>query len=386
LSQTSGQMKVAFVTHFCPHYRVKTFEMLGRVRKVDYLFYSPGNEWYGQGLTGAWRGDFHHEYLPGFQLTRHTRLSPSLVTRLWRKKYDVFVKCINGRFALPVTYLVARLRRKPFVLWTGIWMTLETRFHRLAFPLTRWIYRHADSIVVYGEHVKNYLIQQGVEREKIFVAAHAIDNAAYEKPVSPERKMGLRADLCVKDRKVVLYLGRLEEEKGLDYLIRAFALLRRDDAVLVFAGDGSRREALKALIKQEGIDHATRFVGYVSPKDALEYYAIADVYVLPSITMPTGKEPWGLVVNEAMNQGVPVVATDAVGAAAGGLVQSGVNGFVVPERDSAALSDAIATILNNDALREKMRGNALRVVAGWHNERMVKGFEQAIEYAVNKSR
>jgi glycosyltransferase involved in cell wall biosynthesis len=376
------KMNVAFVTHFCPHYRIKTFEMLGRTCSVDYFFYSPGNEWYGQGMTGVWRGDFHHEYLPGFQLTRHTRVSPSLVARLWRKKYDVFVKCINGRFALPVTYLVARLRRKPFVLWTGIWMTLETRFHRLAFPLTRWIYRHADSIVVYGEHVRAYLIQQGVERERIFVAAHAIDNAAYNRPVSPKRKAAMRAKLLVENRRVILYLGRLEQEKGLDYLIRAFAVLQRDDAVLIIAGDGSLREDLKALAKQNGVEQSTRFVGYVSPKDALDYYAIADVYALPSVTMPSGKEPWGLVVNEAMNQGVPVVATDAVGAAAGGLIQSGVNGFVVPERNSEALARAIGRILDDDDLREQMSQNAHRVIAAWDNEQMVKGFQQAIEYAV----
>jgi glycosyltransferase involved in cell wall biosynthesis len=100
--------------------------------------------------------------------------------------------------------------------------------------------------------------------------------------------------------------------------------------------------------------------------------------------MPTGKEPWGLVVNEAMNQGVPVVATDAVGAAAGGLVQNGVNGFVVPERDSKALAEAIGRILNDDELRATMSRNAKRIIAGWDNERMVQGFQQAIAYALNK--
>ena len=84
-------------------------------------------------------------------------------------------------------------------------------------------------------------------------------------------------------------------------------------------------------------------MGYVSPEEALTYYATADLFVLPSVTMPTGKEPWGLVVNEAMNQGLPVVATEAVGAAAGGLVQAGVNGFIVPERDSEALAQVIST-------------------------------------------
>jgi glycosyltransferase involved in cell wall biosynthesis len=250
--------------------------------------------------------------------------------------------------------------------------------------LTRWIYRHADAIAVYGEHVKRYLVGQGVEADKIFVAAHAIDNALYNCPVSEEDKASLRNRLNLRDRKIVLYLGRLEEVKGLSYLIRAFARLNFDGAILVFAGDGSLRKELTQVARKQGIEENIRFAGFVTPREALNYYSIADVFVLPSITTPAGKETWGLVLNEAMNQGLPVVATDAVGAAAGGLVQSGVNGFVVPERDSESLAQAIDRILSDDKLREQMSANARRIVAGWNNERMVEGFRQAIEFAVRR--
>ena len=378
--------KVAFVTHFCPHYRVRTFERLAQLYDVEYFFYSPGNEWYGQGIHGVRRGDFRHTYLRGFQLTRRTRVVPSLVFRLWGKDYAAFVKCINGRFALPATYIIARLRGIPFVLWTGVWTTIQTPFHRLAFPLTRWIYRHADAIAVYGEHVRHYLVEQGVQREKIFVAAHAVDNALYSNAPAPIEKARLMAELSLEGKKVVLYLGRLEEIKGLDYLLKAFARLSLDDAVLVLAGDGSLYKNLEASARELDILSNTRFVGYVSPEDARLYYAIANVFVLPSITMPSGKETWGLVVNEAMNQGLPVIATGAVGAAAGGLVQSGVNGFVVPERDSVALAQAIERVLTDSSLREEMAQNARRIIAGWDNEQMVKGFKQAIDYALHQRR
>jgi glycosyltransferase involved in cell wall biosynthesis len=101
--------------------------------------------------------------------------------------------------------------------------------------------------------------------------------------------------------------------------------------------------------------------------------------------MPNGKEPWGLVVNEVMNQGVPVVATTAVGAAAGGLVQHGVNGFVVPERDSRALAQEIEQVLSNTTLREELSQNARRTIAAWDNERMIQGFQQAIAYALRRN-
>jgi len=182
----------------------------------------------------------------------------------------------------------------------------------------------------------------------------------------------------------VLYLGRLEEVKGLPYLLEAFASLQRDDALLVLAGTGSEKARLERLAQELGIAAHTRFVGYVPPERTVSYYAIAWVYVLPSITTPYFKEPWGLVVNEAFNQGVLVVTSDAVGAAAGGLVQDGVNGFIVPERDSVALAQALQRILDDPDLRERLSQNARQIIAGWDNERMVMGFRQAIEYVISK--
>jgi glycosyltransferase involved in cell wall biosynthesis len=380
--ETTQAVRIAFVTNFCAHYRVRTFETLAKYQDTDFFFSSGGEEWYWQREHGIRVGNFRYEYLPAIQVTQRLRLVPSLVTRLWRKNYDVYIKCINGRFALPVTYLIAKLRRKPFILWTGIWMTLDTRFHRLVFPLTLRIYRHADAIVVYGEHVKRYLTSLKIAPEKIFIAAHAMDNSMYNRVVSEQEKLVLRAKLNLDTKKTILYFGRLEEVKGLHYLIEAFALLKSADLALIIAGDGSLRKNLESLAREQGVEKNVCFVGYVPPEMAPTYYAIADLLVLPSVTTPTGKETWGLVVNEAMNQGVPVVATDAVGAAAGGLVQHGVNGFIVPERDTEALAQGMARILTDLKLRKHLSDNARRIVAEWDNERMVKGFREAIHYAI----
>ncbi|MEM4406461.1 MAG: glycosyltransferase family 4 protein [Candidatus Methanomethylicaceae archaeon] len=379
-------MNIAFVTNICAHYRVKTFETLARCYNVDYYFFSAGDEWYWQQQHGVKTGNFHYEYLPGFRLGR-TRVTPTLPWKLWRGNYDVYIKCINGRFALPMTYLIARLKRKPFILWTGIWMRLQTPFHRLAWPLTRYIYHHADAIVVYGEHVKRYLISEGVPAERIFIAAHAVDNEAYNRTVAEEEKAMLRCQLGISpEQKVVLYLGRLEEIKGLPYLLEAFETLHRDDTVLVLAGVGSEKERLEQVVSEKRIAGRVKFAGYVPTDQSVPYYAIAWVFVLPSVTMPYGKELWGLVVNEAFNQGVPVIATNAVGAAAGGLVQDGVNGFVVPERDSTALAQALQLILDDADLRERLSRNARQIIADWNNERMVLGFRQAIEYVTTKGK
>src|SRR6476660_8300815 len=111
------RVRGAFVTNFCAHYRVRTFETLARYQNVDFFFCSTGDEWYWQQQHGVRMGNFHYEYLTDIRLSPRLRLVPSLITKLWQKNYDVYIKCIHGRFELPVTYLIARLRRKPFILW-----------------------------------------------------------------------------------------------------------------------------------------------------------------------------------------------------------------------------------------------------------------------------
>lgn len=377
--------RVAFVTHICPHYRVRTFEMLAGRYDVRYYFFSGGADWYWLPEHGVHAGRFDHEYLRGVQLGR-TWFTPSLPFKLWRGAYDVYVKSINGRFALPITYLIARLRRKPFVLWTGVWMRLNTFAHRLMYPFTRYIYRHADAVVVYGEHVKRFLVAEGVESRKVFVAPHAIDNSVYQRAVPPAEQRALRQRLGLPDAaKVVLFIGRFEEEKGLDVLIDAFAANAPSDAVLVLGGTGSLLDGLKRQAAARGIADRVYFPGYIKPVDTVAYYSLAWVYVLSSITTPVFREPWGLVVNEAFAQGLPVIATDSVGAAAGGLVRDGINGFVVPERDRDRLGVALARVLGDADLRARMSGHAQAAMTRWNNDAMVAGFAAAIESALHAS-
>jgi glycosyltransferase involved in cell wall biosynthesis len=312
-----------------------------------------------------------------------TRITPTLPLVLALRSYDVYLKCTNGKFALPVTYMVARLKRKPFVLRTEIWAELQSPLHRLAAPLVRHIYRKSEAVIAYGDHVKRYLLKQGVRPERIFVAVPVVESSVYAQPVTNEQKSALRAQLGIPDgKKVVLYLGRLVESKGCKFLVEAFASLHRDDAVLVIAGDGQERAALEEQVRRHGIEGRVRFTGHVVPADTPRYFAMAYVKVLVSITTRDGREPWALVVNEAFNQGTPVIASDAVGAAAGGLVQDGRNGFVVPEQDASSLAQALRRILDDEALRDAMSRHAASTIADYTYERMAKVFADAIRYAM----
>lgn len=380
----SPVLKIAFVTHLCPRYRVRTFEALSAHHDVDFYLYAVDGLSPSQWQRAASHTNLSAPYLRVFRVGR-VCIAPTLISRLWAGEYDVFIKCMNGRIAMLVTYLVARLKRRPFVLWSGIWMRVQTPVARLFFPLMRYIYRHADALVVYGEHVKRYWVSEGVKPDRIFVAAHALDNKLYAGTVSEEARAALLQELDVaKDKKVVLYKGRLAQGKGLNYLLEAFASLNRDDSVLVLAGSGPEEARLRSAADRMGITEKVRFAGEVPIAETARYFALARVSVLASVTTPGGRETWGLEVNMAFNQGVPVVVSDAIGAAAGDLVQNDVNGLVVPERNAAAIAESLRLLLDDPELHARLSANARSTIARWDNDRMILGFRQAIAHVTGK--
>src|SRR6267154_1227251 len=380
----TARPRLAFVQSICSHYTVGLFNLLAQNADTEFFFFSDGKERYLQDELGVSSGDFPHTYLRGFRLW-NTRIAPALPFRLLCSRAEAILSCIDGKFALPVAYIVARWKRVPFLLWTGLWFRVDTPLQRWIFPLTRFLYQHADGIVAYGEHVKRYLVSEGVRPECIFIAPHAVDNSFYSRTVSEEEKRALREKLGIPpDQNVILYLGRLEEIKGLTYLLKAFGSAHLSGALLVIAGNGLQRRALENLTFQMGIASRVRFAGHVPPEETVAYYALSSIVVLPSVSTAQGKEAWGLVVNEAFNQSVPVVATDAVGAVSGGLLEDQKNGVVVPERDANALARALQKIWEDPVARERMGAAAKHSILKWDHALQAGGFLLALESVLHQ--
>ena len=374
--------KICFITNMCTHYSVRLYERLAQMADVEFYF-TGGEEPYWEKGNKARTGNFKGEYLKGFFLLPRLRVTPGLLRILFRK-FDVLIKTIDDRFALPLTFVCAKLLRRPFIFWVGLWQHPQTLFHKISFVLTKAIYRNSDAVVVYGEHIRRYLLTLGVDDKKIFCAPHAVDNDCFNQDVSPEDIMKTRAELGADDEKILLYVGRLELCKGLEYLIEAAAGIEPAEAIFVFIGGGSQRDVLEKACGEFGV--RCKFLDFVPNERLYRYYAAADVFILPSVTTADFKEPWGLVINEAMNQGCPIIATDAVGAAAGGLVQDARNGFIVPEKDSLALRGAIQKLITNEPLRLKMSADSRERIKDWTPEHMARGFLDAVAYVTGKNK
>ena len=370
-------MRIAFITNFCPFYRVKLFRLLAKKHDLTFLFFSDASEKNWESLNPHGIDEVPIVPLHSPKAGKITVLF-RLARQLWSNPYDVFIQGISGRFVVPLTYIIARIRKKPFILWTGFWNHPTTFFHVLTFPIVRHIYRKADALVVYGAHVRDYLVSLGVNSDKIFIAWNTADNELYNKTVTDIEHAELRESLDLADRKVVLFVGRLQQEKGVDILLDAIARYERKPAVLII-GRGPEKKKLETLCKKNTID-CIRFLDYVPNTELYKYYRLADVVVMPSITTLSFKEPWGLIANEAMNQEAVVIASDAVGAACGGLIENNKNGIVVPEGDPDQLFRAIVALLAHDEMRQNIGMAAKETVASWTYPRMAKGFTDAITH------
>jgi glycosyltransferase involved in cell wall biosynthesis len=213
-------------------------------------------------------------------------------------------------------------------------------------------FQAADIVVVQTEHMKRTL-KETFGREGV-VVPNAVDAEMFG---GADGRAARRSLGIPEEEAVVAYVGSLEALKGVDVLVEA--MTRFDEApLLTIVGDGSERENLERQVSAAGLGDRVRFHGWVDLEAVPTHLAAADVLVLPTMS-----EGFPNVVLEAMAAGLPVVATNVLGIPE--IVTDGENGILVPPRDPRALHEAMATLLADANLRERI-GAANREVAAAH--------------------
>lgn len=323
--------RVVVLTEIPAPYRIPLFNALAEKVDLDVVFLARRNPERPYGLHEE-ELRFSHRVLPHRHLTLRGRwlvLDGGVVGAL-RGADSIVV----GGWNQPAFWLAlawARATRTPAVAWVE--STLSDRRPSRTLAAKRLLARACSAFLVPGDAAREYVhaIAPGARVES---APNAVDATLFASRVG--ERDALRAQLGV-DGCCFLYVGRLAPEKGVDVLLRA---LDGVDAELVVAGAGPEEQRLRALAPGR-----TRFLGHLDRDELPSWYAAADALVLPSLS-----EPWGMTLNEAAAAGLPLVATDAVGAARE-LVGDGVNGFVVGAGDVAALHDALERVAADEAFR-----------------------------------
>ena len=193
-----------------------------------------------------------------------------------------------------------------------------------------------DAAIAGGKRHISYLRELGFPAARIGRCYDVVDNDYFRKGVaevrSPETARGLQLP-----GRYFLYVGRLAAEKNLETLIRSFAKARRAgvQSSLLMVGDGPLRDRLVRQVQEAGMERSVTFAGHKTTDQMLPYYAFAHAFVLPSC-----REPWGLVVNEAMAAGLPVVVSKCCGCS-DDLVEHEGNGLLFPADREEELTAAL---------------------------------------------
>ena len=211
-----------------------------------------------------------------------------------------------------------------------------------------------------GTAQKENLLYYGIDESRTYIMPMSISGDRLLKEYARiESKEDLKKKFGVEGKKTFLFIGRLESVKNVSLLIRAFSKLKKEnpETALFIVGDGSEREWLESLVKSECVQDVY-FFGYVVFPRIIEFYKAADVFVLPS-----SHEPWGLVVNESMTLGLPVVVSSKVGCRQD-LVKDGYNGFVFENENERDLLEKLSAVCNLDL--SVLSKNAIETTDRWN--------------------
>jgi glycosyltransferase involved in cell wall biosynthesis len=349
-------MKIALLTEIPAPFRIPLFNALAAAPDVELqvLFLSeedPRRTHYRM-YTDEFAFDW--KVLEGRELVHGSRwfvLNRGVLRALRDFQPDVLVVGGWNQTTYWIAALYARRLGVPMLCWVESTVRDERRTTFPTFESARKVFaRLASGFLVPGQASAKYVRSLGARRKPVAVAPNAVDHAIFGERVAQERtnRDELRRRLGL-DRCAILYVGRLDPVKSLDTLMAA---MRDVEADLVVIGAGELEDALRAQAPSN-----VRFIGALDRDELPPWYAVSDVFVLPSRS-----EQWGMVLNEAAAAGLPIVSTDAAGAA-WELVRDGENGFRVPAGDVDALAGALRRLVADPAFREQARDRSLELAA-----------------------
>ena len=244
-----------------------------------------------------------------------------------------------------------------------------------------------SAALVGGQRHVDYLVELGMPRERIFTGYDVVDNAYFRRRAEEIRsqKSEVRKQYGLPEN-YFLASARFIEKKNLPTLIRAYAAYRQKSEVsgnppwdVVLLGDGPLREALNSQLSTLNLHRHVRLPGFKQYDELPGYYALAKAFVHASTT-----EQWGLVVNEAIASGLPVIVSNRCGCVAE-LVQG--NGFTFEPTDEHELGSRLLQMASlSDDERRRLGDASYRIAANFAPERFGEGLEQAAQLALNQPR
>lgn len=357
-------MKKIFIQSVFPApYRTGVFEAMNNNMELFVCFersedYNRSPEWF--------KGNFNFE---GVVLNTEEDIKKFKIEIKRLKKYDaVLAYDYSSIHCMKLMVKCLILRIPYYINCDG---ALDKKGEIWKDQVKRFFIKNAKGCFASGEHAEKYFLKFGAKKENIF--KHNFTSLTKQdillSPICKEEKLLIRKRLNLDiNKKIVVSVGQFTYRKGYDVLIKAWKNIKSENCILYIIGGGEDKQKYISMIEEEGIENIV-ILDYKEKDEIFEYYKAADIFVLP-----TREDIWGLVINEAMACGLPIITTDKCVAGVELLEES----YIISTEDSVILSEKIRTLLDNEEERKRLAINNLNRIKQYTMENVAKAHYEAL--------
>ncbi len=383
-------MKISFLTHY-----FKSPDSRGDyIRRIAWGLKEKGHE-VNVLVTGPWfdsqavRSLANYKVFPFPKIVSRTPLihEISLIPYLkevlsFLSQYDVFCVETHSFMDFFLIFLIKQLYNKPCVfdhhgLTFSVYKKGVDKLSLLKYDamFRFWLsFIQYDHIIVHSKYIRKEIKQRyGVNSD---VIPHGVDLTRFNPSISGD---DVRKRLNITDAKVLLYVGRLEAHKGLQWFLKSLSLIRneRKDTKIkaIIVGSGRERKNLETIAKRLNVSDIVIFTGRVSEEELPSYYAASDIFVIPSLY-----EGFGLPILEAQACGLPVIGSDCTAIAE----TIGPGGVVFEPNNEVSLKNEILRLIDDKQIYDKLMEKSLENVKNYSWQHVIDRIERILMKASNK--
>lgn len=356
--------KVLVIASYPAPYRVGVFKELSKHYDLEIYFDTCTNE----NRSSEWfckSGDFSFDILDNDDAKNKFKKALKNI-----KKYDFVLAYDPVRKPAMKAIFLCRLHHVPYYV-NNDGAIINKNFIKDC--LKRFLYKGAKACFSSGHSATEYFKYYGVSEERIPVHnfSSLTKDDILSEPVSEEERVLLKKQLNLKNTKTIITVGQFIYRKGFDVLLKAWKQVD-EKAQLLIIGGGDLQNCYEDYIKQKALQNV-KIIGFMQKEELFKYYCASDIFVLP-----TREDVWGLVINEAMAIGLPVITTDNCNAGLE-LIENGINGYIVPVEDDKALAEKMLYMLSDSSLCGDMAVNNIEKIQDYTIEKIAQSHVKAIE-------
>lgn len=357
------KVKVLFYTNIPSPYRVDFFNELGKFCDLTVLFeLKNSNE-----RDKEW-DDYHFVHfkgiiMNGIRLNTDTAFCPSVIKYIDKKYEYVIVSYLGSPTALLMTFLLQHKKIPYYFEGDG---GFAGSIKGIKAWVKRYIVANAGLCLSTSQEFDNYCVAYGACKDKIrrYPFTSVKESEVLDQVKTLSEKTKLRDEMGMREKRIIISVGQFIHRKGFDLLLEMSRYLQEDTGVYIIGGTPTE-EYLK-MCREWNLQHV-HFLPFMNRERLKLYYQASDVFVLF-----TREDIWGLVICEAMANGLPVVSTDKC-LAATEMVKNDVNGYLVPSENLQEMKSAVDKILQSEERRKQMSQNAIQLMkSNYTIEKMVE--------------